>query len=120
VVVAGHEFVALHPQLGEDAFGIDQGLGAAEADEPDARAGCCGGRLGHALALARWEAARRRTGGMNFAPQVYRGARLDPRTGRPGPRRRPPWARAARSRFPGSARWARGWPGPKRPRAAAW
>ena len=33
VVVAGHQVVAFHPQLGKDALGIDQGLGTAEADE---------------------------------------------------------------------------------------
>jgi hypothetical protein len=35
--LAGHDLVALDPQLGEDAFGIDQCLGAAEADEADLR-----------------------------------------------------------------------------------
>ena len=36
-VVAGHDFVTLHAQLGEDAFGVDQRLGAAETDESDFR-----------------------------------------------------------------------------------
>src|SRR3546814_7559625 len=35
VVVAGRQLVAFDPQLGEDALGIDQRLGAAEADETD-------------------------------------------------------------------------------------
>jgi len=35
IVVAGHDVVALHLELGEDALGIDQRLGAAEADETD-------------------------------------------------------------------------------------
>jgi hypothetical protein len=35
VVVGRHQVVAFHPQLGEDALGIDQGLRAAEADEAD-------------------------------------------------------------------------------------
>src|SRR6185437_5143915 len=39
-VVARHDFVTLDFQLGEDAFGIDQRLGAAEADEADLGCGC--------------------------------------------------------------------------------
>src|SRR5690606_17274571 len=34
-LVAGHQFVAFDPQLGEDALGVHQRLGAAEADESD-------------------------------------------------------------------------------------
>src|SRR6185312_5656029 len=41
-VVAGHDLVTLDLQLGQDAFGIDQRLGAAKADETDLV-----GRLGH-------------------------------------------------------------------------
>ena len=35
VLVAGYDVVAVHFQLGEDALGIHQGLGATEADEAD-------------------------------------------------------------------------------------
>ncbi len=41
-VVAGHDVVALYAQLGEDAFGIDERLRAAKADEADFRV-----QLGH-------------------------------------------------------------------------
>jgi hypothetical protein len=33
--VARHDFVAFHAQLGEDAFGVHERLGAAEAHEAD-------------------------------------------------------------------------------------
>ena len=39
LVVGRHDVVALHAQLGQDALGIDQRLGAAEADETDFRIG---------------------------------------------------------------------------------
>ena len=40
IVVAGHEVIALDAELGEDAFGVDQRLGAAETDETDLGVGC--------------------------------------------------------------------------------
>src|SRR5690606_31127123 len=40
IVVAGHQLIALDAQLGEDALGVDQRLGAAEADETDLGTGC--------------------------------------------------------------------------------
>ena len=46
LAIAGHDFVTLDLQLGQDALGIDQRLGAAEADETDL---VCG--LGHGLGL---------------------------------------------------------------------
>ena len=39
LVVGRHDVVAFHPQLGQNALGIDQGLGAAETDETDFRVG---------------------------------------------------------------------------------
>ena len=45
IFVAGHDVVALQPQLGEDALGVDQGLRTAKANEPDLGRG--GGGAGH-------------------------------------------------------------------------
>jgi len=42
-IVARHNVVTLRAQLGEDALGIDQRLGAAETDEAHFRIGCCHG-----------------------------------------------------------------------------
>ena len=42
-VVARGDLVAFGAQPGDDALGIDQRLGAAEADEADARAAASGG-----------------------------------------------------------------------------
>ena len=36
-LVAGRQLIALGSELGDDALGIDQGLGAAQADEADFR-----------------------------------------------------------------------------------
>ncbi|MND62926.1 hypothetical protein D3C80_542210 [compost metagenome] len=39
ILIGGHDFVAFHAQLGQDAFGIDQGFGATQGDEADLRRG---------------------------------------------------------------------------------
>ena len=44
ILVGGHDLVALHAQLGEDAFGVDSGFRATKADEADFRGG--GGHRG--------------------------------------------------------------------------
>ncbi|MCY1453136.1 hypothetical protein D9M71_701070 [compost metagenome] len=33
ILVGGHDFVAFHAQLGEDALGVDQGFGATQGNE---------------------------------------------------------------------------------------
>src|SRR5690606_7026297 len=48
IVVGLDDVVALDLELGEDSFGVDQGLGAAEADETDAGVAGGGGWRGHA------------------------------------------------------------------------
>ena len=35
ILVGRHDLVTLHAQLGQDAFRVDRGLGATQADEPD-------------------------------------------------------------------------------------
>jgi hypothetical protein len=54
ILVGRRHLVTLGTELGEDALGIDQRLGAAEADETD-----LGGRTGHVRKLrGRWRESR--------------------------------------------------------------
>jgi hypothetical protein len=59
--IVGRHFIAVGAQLGEDALGIDQRLGAAERDHADARRG--GKDFGHSGSrgdIATFQAKRRR------------------------------------------------------------
>ncbi len=42
VLISGHHVITFHAQLGQDALGIDQGLGATQGYKADLGVGRCG------------------------------------------------------------------------------
>src|SRR3546814_8505931 len=68
IVVGLDDVVALDPELGKDAFGVDQGLGAAEADESDA--GVAGRGCGRGHGVLRGVKAGDYSGGARIAPEM--------------------------------------------------
>ena len=88
IVVGLDDVVTLDPELGEDAFGVHQRLGAAETDETDLAAVGRGVEQGHGCNPARRDAcAAEWAPCMQNGRAVYRPAPCGP-SRRPGSRRR--------------------------------